>query len=112
MAGPQESAAADSTRRTGQGAVMETLRGAILMLVRWLVDYPIVFCTYRLKNFTRAPFLMQPELQDKPGILVSNYGNFFFDDMIGAMVGPVWPYNFVRDSIYRLPLVGLVLRFF
>ena len=91
---------------------METLRGGMLLLVRWLVDYPIVFCTYRLKNFTRAPFLMQPELQDKPGILVSNYGNFFFDDMIGAMVGPVWPYNFVRDSIYRLPLVGWVLKLF
>ena len=38
----------------------------------------------------QASCLMQPELQDKPGILVSNYGNFFFDDMIGAMVGPVW----------------------
>ncbi|MBI3543928.1 MAG: 1-acyl-sn-glycerol-3-phosphate acyltransferase, partial [Deltaproteobacteria bacterium] len=92
--------------------MFETVRGGVLMLVRWLIDYPILFGTYRIRNITRAPFAMQPSLQDHPGILVSNYGNYFFDDMIATMVAPVWPFVFARDSICRLFGVNPVLRFF
>lgn len=92
--------------------ILETLRGGFLLLFRWLVQYPIVFGTYRLINLTRAPFNMQPGLVEKPGILVSNYGNYFFDDIISSMVGPVWPFAFVRDSIHRLPVAKQVLSFF
>lgn len=91
---------------------LETVRGGFLMVFRWLVHYPIVHGTYRLRNWTRAPFLMQPELQDKPGILVSNYGNYFYDDILGAMLGPVWPFGFVRDSVYRFPLFRWGFRLF
>ncbi|MEW6057326.1 MAG: 1-acyl-sn-glycerol-3-phosphate acyltransferase [Bdellovibrionota bacterium] len=91
---------------------METFRGGLLLLVRWLVHYPIVFGTYRVKNWSRAPFFLQQELQEKPGILVSNYGNYFYDDILGAMLAPVWPFTFVKDSVFRVPFLKPFYRFF
>jgi 1-acyl-sn-glycerol-3-phosphate acyltransferase len=63
-------------------------------------------------GWLRAPFRLKPELQEKPGILVSNYGNFLYDDMIGMMLGPVRPYVLVRDSFYRFPLLKPMFKFF
>lgn len=91
--------------------MLETFRGGILMLIRWFVQYPVVFVTYRLRNFTRAPFMLQPELQDKPGILVTNYGNYFFDDMIGGMFSPAWPFSFIDATCFRLPVARQTLDF-
>lgn len=82
------------------------------MLIRWLVHYPVVHLTYRVRGWTRAPFHLEPGFMEKPGILVSNYGNFFYDDFIGMMMGPVVPFVFVRHSLYRLPLLKYVFRFF
>lgn len=90
----------------------ETLRGGILFLIRWVVHYPIVLGMYHLIGWTRAPFLMNRELQDKPGILVSNYGNAFFDELIGLMLAPVWPFSFVKDSLCSFPVLNVFYRFF
>lgn len=81
-------------------------------MFRWTIHYPIIFCTYRVRNLTRSPFMMNQDLSHKPGILVSNYGNYFFDDIIGTMAGPVWSFVFVRDSVYRLPVIKWILKFF
>ena len=91
---------------------METFRGGILMLFRWLVHYPIVHLTYRVRGWTRAPYLLEPGLENKPGILVSNYGNYLYDNMIGLMTAPVWPHVFVRAPVCRTPLLKYIIRFF
>lgn len=91
---------------------METFRGGLLMLIRWLVHYPVVHLTYRVRGWTRAPFHLEPDLMLKPGMIVSNYGNFFFDDFVGMMMPPVVPFVFVRHSLYRLPLLKYVFQFF
>ncbi len=70
---------------------METLRGGVLFMIRWVLFYPVVFGTYFVRNWTRSPFNLQPELHEKPGILVSNYGNFAFDDLLGMSLPPVAP---------------------
>lgn len=91
---------------------METFRGGFLLLFRWLVQYPVVHGTYRVRNWTGAPYRLQPELASKPGLLVSNYGNYLYDDFIGSMVAPVWPFFFVRHSLYRFPLFKIFHKLF
>jgi 1-acyl-sn-glycerol-3-phosphate acyltransferase len=91
---------------------METFRGGLLLVIRWLFHYPFILGTYRVRGATRSPFRLDPALAEKPGILVSNSGNYFFDDVLGLSLGPVWPFYFVRDSLYRMPVLNWVFRFF
>lgn len=89
---------------------IELFRGAVLLLVRWLVHYPVVFCTYKIRNFRGAPFRRNPSLGDAPGIVVGNYGNYFFDDLIGMMLPPVRPYVFVRYKWFHAWWFQLLFR--
>jgi len=91
---------------------METFRGGLLFLFRWLVHYPIVLGTYRIWGLTRAPYLTNPELMDSPGILVSNYSNYFYDDMLSLMAAPVWPFAFACARFHRIPFIRPIFWFF
>ena len=95
-----------------QSYIREVLRGGVLFLIRWVFQYPLLHLTYRFRYWTRAPFLIQPEWLNKPGILVSNYGNYFFDQMLGLTLAPVWPFSFMRDSYFKIPILGFILKFF
>lgn len=93
-------------------SVGEVLRGGVLFFFRILVAYPLVFGTYRLRGWTKAPYWVTPKLTDNPGILVANHSNYVYDTMLAALIGPVCPFVFIRDEVCRFPVIGWFFRFF
>lgn len=91
---------------------MKTLHGGFLLIVRWCIIYPVIFILYRVRNWTRSPFLLNPKLAEDPGILVANYNNYFFDALLGLMLTPVWPYSLLSDCVMRNRLSQLFFKFF
>jgi len=90
----------------------ETVRGGFLYFIRLLFISPVVFITYRVFNWRGSPFALRADLSGRPAILVSNHTNYLFDTMLAVMVGPVWPFTFVRAKVCRLPILGSLYRFF
>lgn len=91
---------------TANVSVWETLRGGVLILVRWFVIYPWVYILYNIKDLQKSPWRLNPEDRgriDEPGILVTNHWNGIFDFLIAQIASPRWASFLVDMRFTRIP---------
>ncbi len=90
---------------------IETLRGGILMLLRWFVGYPLAYLTYSISGLMRAPWRLAPQSVVRgPQILVVNHTNSAFDVLLSQLASPQWNFFLVDGSRARIPLGDTLLR--
>lgn len=96
---------------TPEKSTLELLRGGALMVVRWLVMYPMAYLAYFTRGLRDAPWRSGAARGfEGPGIIVANHRNAFFDVVITRLAGPLWSFFLIDSSRPLTPIVRLGLR--
>lgn len=92
-------------------SLFETIRGGVLMVLRWFVVIPVAYLSYEVRGLAKAPWRLgtdhdggQSASSTEAGIVVANHPNAFFDLLMCLAGAPRWAFFLHERARTRVPV--------